>query len=325
MSTEPEKKRHHYVPICYLNQFTDSKGRTFAYRKDDPLPPLHVPPSEIAFERYYYSQPLPEGGRDNNSVENFFSTIETTWPPIVDRIINRQDTRLDFEAIAVFLSMLRVRVPAARDLVELSLAEMVKTTTRHLDEAGHLPPKPEGLNLDDIAVSIDPHQSLHAMPSLIQGFGAIIGGLGYEVLHNSSGISFVSSDNPVIYYDPNVPIHELRPYRVRLNQRIELIFPVTKNIVLRGRSDIVGRRYIRHVTLTSKDEVRRINRLVAKFGYRFVFAADETHEQLAKRYAASSPVLRSEVQVNNISEIWQELIFGPRLQKPKWTNPAPYS
>jgi Protein of unknown function (DUF4238) len=57
-----EKKRHHYIPITYLKNFTDNAGRVFAYRKDEVEPPLYLAPSEIAFERYYYSQPLPDGG-----------------------------------------------------------------------------------------------------------------------------------------------------------------------------------------------------------------------------------------------------------------------
>jgi hypothetical protein len=69
-----EKKRHHYIPITYLKNFTDNAGRVFAYRKDEVEPPLYLAPSEIAFERYYYSQPLPDGGRDNNTFEDFFST-----------------------------------------------------------------------------------------------------------------------------------------------------------------------------------------------------------------------------------------------------------
>jgi hypothetical protein len=55
-----EKKRHHFIPITYLNKFTDTEGKVFAYRKDDPETALHLRPDAIAFERYYYSQPLPD-------------------------------------------------------------------------------------------------------------------------------------------------------------------------------------------------------------------------------------------------------------------------
>ena len=85
MPNQNRKKRHHYIPIAYLNQFTDESGRIYAYRKDEPEIPLYVKPDNIGFERYYYSQPLPEGGQDNNKLENFFSEDESTWPSVVER------------------------------------------------------------------------------------------------------------------------------------------------------------------------------------------------------------------------------------------------
>src|SRR5579863_4649650 len=91
VASENEKKRHHFVPVCYLNGYIGGDGKVFAYRKDEPNSPLHVRPREIAFERYYYSQPLPDGGRDNNTIENFFSTIESTWPRLVERMAQRQN------------------------------------------------------------------------------------------------------------------------------------------------------------------------------------------------------------------------------------------
>jgi hypothetical protein len=81
-----EKTRHHYIPITYLNNFADSAGKVFAYRKDDPQTVLPVRPDAIAFEKYYYSQPSLDGGRDNNTFENFFGTIESTWNPLVARL-----------------------------------------------------------------------------------------------------------------------------------------------------------------------------------------------------------------------------------------------
>jgi len=73
--SQNEKKRHHYIPITYLDKFADDTGKVMAYRKDEVLKPLHVRPSAIAFERYYYSQPLPEGGQDNNTLEDLHLRI----------------------------------------------------------------------------------------------------------------------------------------------------------------------------------------------------------------------------------------------------------
>jgi hypothetical protein len=47
-----------------------------------------------------------------------------------------------------------------------------------------LPPKPEGHEniLDHISVAIDPHQSLHAMPPILQGFAIVLDHLGFETI-----------------------------------------------------------------------------------------------------------------------------------------------
>jgi hypothetical protein len=281
-----EKKRHHYIPITYLNKFTDNAGKVFAYRKDDVERHLHLAPSAIAFERYYYSQPLPEGGRDNNRFENFFGTIESTWNPLVEKLRLGGGTGTDFassnfENLFVFLLLMRVRVPAARDIVEVSLAEQTKTEVRLLDQQGKLPPKPEGHEdiLDHLSVTIDPHMSLRAMPDLAKGFSIVLDQLGFEVLHNKTGVSVLTSANPVICFDPTVPEASVLPYQVRPPLgSIELLFPIDADTVLRGHTELrrPGPRSLRHTMLNDRQAVKRINRFVARFGYRFVFSRDRT-------------------------------------------------
>src|ERR1700738_276693 len=113
-----EKKRHHFIPITYLNKFSDNTGKIFAYRKDNPETALHLRPDAIAFERYYYSQPGPDDGRDNNTFENFFGTIESTWNALAARLCSDAAATNDFsssefENLFTFLILMRVRVPAA--------------------------------------------------------------------------------------------------------------------------------------------------------------------------------------------------------------------
>jgi Protein of unknown function (DUF4238) len=315
-----DKKRHHYIPITYLEKFADGTGKIFAYRKDEAQKPIHLQPSAIAFERYYYSQPLPEGGRDNNTIEDFFSTLEATWTPLVKRLRSGSDTSSDFEALCNFMGLMRVRVPAARDMVEVFLAEQAKATTRFLDRQGKLPPKPQGCEdiLDRLSVSIDPHQSLHAMPALARGFAIVLDQLQFEVVHNRTDVSFLTSDNPVIYFDPTVPDAKVLPYRVAPpHGEIELLFPIDPETVVRGRTGPAG---LRHVALSDHPFVRRINRFVARFGYRFVFSRDQTHEALITKHAGTSPTIRTINMLSATGEaIVPERVFGTRPTKPKWT------
>jgi hypothetical protein len=317
-----EKKRHHYIPITYLDKFADGSGKVFAYRKDEVQKTLHLLPSEIAFERYYYSQPLPEGGQDNNTFEDFFSTIESTWTPLVIRLRARSNISSDFETLCAFMGLMRVRVPAARDMVEVSLAEQVKATARFLDQQGMLPPKPTGREdiLDHLSVAIDPHESLRAISDLARGFSIVLGQLGLEVIHNKTDISFLTSDNPVVYFDSTVEEASLLPYQIQPpHGSIELLFPIDADTVLRGRP---GPPNLRHVQLTDRQDAKRINRFVPRFGYRFVFSRDRTHEALIAKYASTSPVLKTVTKPSTTGGVLvqNECVFGPRPTKPKWTN-----
>jgi len=319
-----QKKRHHYVPVTYLNKFADAGGRIYAYRKDGPPPPLHIRPSEIAFERYYYSQPRPEGGQDNNQLENLFSEVETHWPSLIEDLTARRDVEDHAEALFNFISLLRVRGPAARDPVELHLAQIARREMLRMADAGELAPLPANLAFDDIEIAIDPHQSIHAMVTMLQGLARLWEFVGLEVVHNTTTESFATSDNPVVYFDPDVREERILPYTVRLpGGRVELLMPISPTVMLRGRTELPiirpGDR-LGHVEMASTAEVCRVNRLVARFGYRFIFANHDGLVDLVSEHAALSPTVRFDV-VSDGGEgeyNFSQMVFGRRPRKPKW-------
>ena len=329
MSAPPisqQKRRHHYIPVAYLSGFTNNQDKIVAYLKDQPSKPLTVDPKNIAFERYYYSQPLPDGGNDNNRLEDLFGTLESSWPPIVERIRKRLVINHDLETIFMFMSTMRVRVPATRDLYETALAESVKIGVKYLDQLGRLPPEPKGHEdiLDHVRVSIDPHQSIHAMPHLVRAFCVVLDQIGFQIVHNEAGSSFVTSDNPVIYFDPTIDEQQIMPYGVRpRGGQIELLFPIDSQTVLHGLSELkadFSRDGARHVRLTSRHDLKKINRLITRFGHRFIFASSGAHEPLVRKYADKSPVLRCFVgstPSGGRPTLYQQ-VFGPRPRKPKW-------
>lgn len=235
MTDEQQKKRHHYVPVSYLKEFVDPKGRIFAYRKDAPEHALHLKPEEIAFERYYYSQPLPDNKQDNNKIEDFFSIIETPWPVLVANFRNRE-------------------------------------TSTH------------------------------------------------------TGHTFITSDNPVVYFDPDTPEAAAHPYDVKLSKgRIELLFPISPDLMVIGRTE-----WKRHFStfgisffdLFDKSEAKRINRQIARFGYRLIFSNESGHKALVRKYAATSPVLETSVEnKKKESLLLFRMKFGTRRKKAKWNRP----
>jgi len=329
LKREPDKKRHHYVPVSYLARFTDTDGFLYAYRKDEPDKTLRSRPEAIGFQTYYYSQPLPDGGYDHNRFENGLNELEAGWASLAAGLASRRNTNSPAEVSELLghIALQKVRVPAARDLAEKALAHQVMRELRSLDAAGELPPKPEGLEnlLDLIEVTIDPHKSIEAMAHLLPHLGPLLDSLGYQVLHNRTEVSLITSDNPVSYFDPSIAEGQMQPYRVvRPHRPMELLFPVDPWTVIRGHSadrERFARKGLKHVDVRNPEAIRRFNRLTARFAYELIFSCDTSHGGLARAYADQSPVLRNRVLADGSAIL--EHVFGPRQRKPKWRRPPP--
>lgn len=321
-------KRHHYVPKAYLKAFCDQRGRVLLYRKDAPTPALHLSPDNVAFHKYYYSQPKPEGGADDTALEKAFGVEEAKWPKIVNRICRRQDVNDVLENIFSFMSLQRVRVPAVRDAAEKMLADQVKATMRVLHARGKLLPVPPALNglLDKIKVSIDPHQSIHAMVPMIRGMATVFDRLGVGALHNKTSVPFLTSDNPVIWFDPGVPDDRVQPYRLNSEGGAALIFPISPEVVIYGHSAMrsrFGEAGFEHGDIGDAGTVEQINRHICRFGYGAIFARDPGQEELIRQHSELSPVLRTQrVPAPNGEFVLHELVFGRRERKPKWGRRA---
>ena len=315
------KKRHHYVPIAYLNSFRDDEGKVFVYRKDDPKKPFHQKPDKTGFHKYYYSQLLPEGGMNHDALENFFSEIETTWPPIVERLQRREKVDNDMmDEICQFMCLQYARVPANRDFAERIHAETIKSMMRQLDAMGKLPPLPKGSKdiLDHYEVSIDPHQSILAIPNMLGAVGEILDEIGLDVIHNETEIPFLTSDNPVIWFDPRIPEEAMQPYGLQPGGPIMLFFPISPNLMIVGGSFLLEKfahNGIEHVECRNREFVNKCNRCICRFAYQTVFAREKGQEAMIEEHADVSPVLEpTRIGPYTI----HQRVFGQRKRKPAW-------
>lgn len=312
-----QKKRHHYVPKAYLKAFCDASGNVHVYLKDNAKRPFCTDLDNIGVERYYYSQPMPDGGVDNNRLEEIFSTVEDKWPVVIDRLNRRENVNDALELIFEFMALQRVRVPASRDVTEMQLAASVKQTLLTMRAAGELPPPPVGLEdlLDRIVVSIDPHMSIHGMVGNVFGSVArVFERIGLLVVRNTTNRPFLTSDNPVIWFDPSVPDDAQRPYNVSDDGPAMLLFPMSPTLLLMGsteaRDDFARYGLLESVTPTDAWVVR-VNETVCRYGYKAVYAQCAGQEDIIVRHAMHSPV-------HDSSESHARMTFGPRAEKPKW-------
>lgn len=306
-------KKHHYISVTYMEGFADA-GRVWAYRLDAPASPLRIRPEGIGYENHYYSQKLADGGRDNHRFEDLWGLIETVWPATLQALkARRVSSAVSFNTLGM-ATLMRVRVPAARDRNALLLAAKLRAEVQALDRRGLLPAELERYagQLDTVPIGINPAETLAAMRNDFKAFGDLCFQLGFEVLHNVTDLPFITSDNPVCIYDPMRQVGRRRPYE--FNSAVELLCPLDAYTLLRGRSHMrPGNVISNHSLLEDRREVSRINRTIAQFAYGLVVAQNRSSEGHIQRYSGTGPTVSCRVREtdNEIQLIWRN-VFGPR-------------
>jgi len=223
-----------------------------------------------------------------------------------------------------FMALQRARVPASRDAIEKLKAEEIKAKVRRLDAAGKLPPKPVGFEdlLDHIEVSIDPHQSIHAMVPVIRVTGHVLDRIGFFAIYNKTDVPFLTSDNPVIWFDPSVQDADLWPYVLQPDGPVVLLFPVSPSLIIYGHSswrDRFASEGLGIADLSDTGLVEMINRQVCRFGYQAIFAQKAGQERLIEEHAGLSPIIRFDrIGAGEGEAVVFEMVFGKRERKPRW-------
>lgn len=311
---ERSNRKHHFVSVTYMDGFADERGRVLVYRGDDPDQPHPTQPSATGYERQYYSQPLPEGGHEHHRFEDLWSCIEAVWPQTVRALLDQRLSPAISINVLGMVAIMRVRVPAARDRTAIMLEAKLRTECQALEATEKLPAEfvEYAGKLDTVPIGIPSYRTILAMNENLRGMGDLCFRLGFDVLHNRTEMPFLTSDNPVCYYNPRQTPSARRPYQD--DDEVELIFPISAKLMLRGSTkrrpvNIISR----HRTISDKHAVRRLNRTIARFAYRMSIAQDRSSDDLVRAHAALVPTVRTEIRRNGKNiEILVTNAFAPR-------------
>jgi len=319
-----DKRKHHFVPVGYLKHFADDNGFLNILRKGDRISSSKSKPSETGFRNYYYSQPLPEGGYEHNSLEDVFSKFETDWPNTVEVLSSDRPANSVLKHLMAFIGLQRVRVPAFRDAIEQSMEAHARRNFELLRNTGELPfPPPDFPDIaDHVQISVDPHRSIYAVILTKNMIGSILDSFGYVVIHNETAIDFITSDNPVCYFLAETSENNIVPYSWHHAREREFIFPVSPRVLIYGSSRDRERfrgRGLKRVRVRDLQKIIRLNRLVARFSYEVVFSRTKINPAFLEKFANASPVLDPRFEGFHPDDaIIPPYIFGPRRRLTKW-------
>lgn len=315
-SKNRKNKKHHFVPITYMQGFTERQGRIWIYRPSNPSEPHFVAPASIGFQNYYYSQMLPDGGRENHRLEDLWNSVESVWPQTVLKIKSRRISPTVSFNILGMASTMRVRGPAMRERSAMMIAAKLRAQMQSAEEQNKLPTDLQryARRFDTVPVGANPQASLQLSLDAIESFGDLCFRLGFEILHNQTGVTFLTSDNPVCIYDARQSVLKRVPYAE--DGDVELLFPIDARTLLRGSKKLFPyNEIVRHRNVTESSKVRRYNTTVAQFSYDGILAADRSSDSLALHYSRLVPTVTTERRGN---QIVVRDVFGLR------PTPSPY-
>lgn len=251
----PDRKNNHYIPALYLRLFSPDEDR-----KSINL--FHIPS-----EKVYYSCSIKHQARKpyfygkDTETEDYLSEIETLSAPALHSIVYENKIPIEKSeehlTILAFIANLKMRTPKSIEEHDENIDRLMKLYLYHnqeyLEKYGE--ESLQKLKLG-IANSASHYLGTHALSfHLLQD-------LSMRILVNETEIPFITSDNPVIFYNEFM---QGAPHRIPgigiVSKGLEIILPLSSRLTLFLFDKDVYKVGDRNSNLILIDEVKTINSL----------------------------------------------------------------
>lgn len=290
-------KNQHYIPEMYQKRFLDPSSLAH----DEPFEPyiwIHdrqvgtwdkKAPHNILSESCFYTLNLPNGTK-SNAIENNLGVMESKATCILNNIDDRipvlSNNRISF---AEFIALMSLRVPFQRDSINDMLRWADKYSlgllAEHPDELkaaiqdGSESPVTdqditevqEIINSGSYDVNIPNTFFLQAMNDNLLEITKMISGMKWNYLVAPQDKFFISSDNPVVLFDPE---HKSDFYGPGfLTKSVELTFPLSSDLCLLCQHGIpIENKFID----LDEDQVIKINARTISCSNRYILSSHKS-------------------------------------------------
>lgn len=191
-------KKHHFVPVWYLERFAESSGMLSVYdlrkkewRKQNPAQVMHI--------RYHNRQEWASDGIDKNILEKRFCDIENSGKTAIEKLIATPEniTADNTAALLTYLELQRIRVPRqaalAKGVMKALIHDIAYSDTeiaKYLDEGhGRIIIREKESRIMYMRAALGSHTPYFAR-------------MHWAVCIAPQDVSFVTTDSPVCFFNP---------------------------------------------------------------------------------------------------------------------------
>ena len=197
VATNP--KMHHFVPRSYLARFTNKKGFLHVFDRSSGLFRKQRPKEVMKINSYYRQNWAPPGIDPNIFEKTLGEWLEAEAKNSIDRLIHHPASLTDHDTatLLTYFELQRVRVPRQ--------AEAAKEILRQVILRLAPPEAVKAIQAGEVLLTIKDSARFDYMLMSIGKLNPWFGQMEWEVIEAESGVSFVTTDSPVSFYNAKMP------------------------------------------------------------------------------------------------------------------------
>ena len=278
-------RKHHYCPVMYLENFTNSAGRFWASDFSKKQPRSTIPKNE-AHQRDYNRLDV-DSGSDPFHVERNFGGLEGEWKTVITQVIESKKIPdgEQFAWLMSFIGFSAARVPHVRGTLNNFFDDIKKkafkiflakdkrsreTFPQVLKEQGYNLDSFEGINhfVENKVSKDSKNQAVQGMIDMGAKITNILAERNWAVVINESGHDFVTCDNPVDLQWENEPRARSVGFGL-LGTVVEM--PLSANVALAGTFEELPEK----IVIDDRRAIAAFNANASRRRLRNVFSASE--------------------------------------------------
>ena len=299
MKQTNEKKNQHYVPKCYLKNFTNGDNfiSTFIYSKNKFIAKASL--DSVVSKDYFYG--------DDLFIENMFSKYEGHWATTFQKIITEKDVSTDesVEMINDILSFIAFQHSRTLKVYD-SQVEMKDFISKYITDSASPDMDVESFLNQYFPPDFNP---MIAPIKLAFRTKKTFKDLAPVILENDTNDDFITSDTPVVLYNKFLIEHNYEGNYGLVSKGLCVFIPLTPKYCFCMYDPKIY--YLTNNEMTyklSQVEVYELNKLFCRNAYNFIFFTKKHTEEYAKKLSLSfidSLESKSSIVESNIgSVIW---------------------
>lgn len=269
-----KKKNQHYVPKFYLRNFSNNGKNIGLFMPDKEIYRNNASIKSVAYSHFLYGE--------DGIVEELLSEIESKWAIMIRKIINKQFdcfNEEDYILLYSFIVISKSRTKKEADIGKYYL-EYFKDIFDNNEIKNIIY---DSTNMEEMIKTPNLLPMKVALESMYLLFD-----LDVIILENKTRYGFITSDNPIIYYNQFYSFRNYKKNYGIIASGLQIFIPLNNKYMIclydKDVYSLDNNECKKYIPINSKSEIDKLNKLSVINSYDQVFFHPDSKEKYIKSF-----------------------------------------